>query len=696
MAEPTNHLHGRLGVFCGGDWVPMAEASGPAWGADIEDMVGTCSESKRCQDLPPNEYDVVVVGAGCVGSSVARELAKYRLKVLVLEKADDVTQGATKGNSGIVHAGYDDEPGSVRAKFCPAGNRMFPALDKDLKFGFQRNGSLVVARSPQDEDTLRELLQRGETNGVQGLKIIDRAELRRVEPNISPDATAALFAPSAGVVIPFEFTIALAENAASNGVEFRCRRQVTAIAAGTNNSDEKKFVLTCTRWHPSLPPPKSSLKSRGAVAFGLGAVMAAGVAAGVAALDGGGGSGLVWRLAPVALAMLVLLAGLLAWGLKTSRGGGGLQDLAEEEEVVTAKFVVNAAGLFSDKIANMVGDSSFTIKPRIGEYLLMKRPAITAKEEPPLCRHIAFPCPGPMGKGILVQPTLWGNLCLGPTAHDFEDKERRTAVFDEEARGESKSDIMAFILAKCRELVPSFNEADIIHSFAGVRAKNSTGDWVVRPSAREAQFVHCAGVDSPGLAGSPAVALEVVRLLGAAGLELSPNPHFNPKRRPYIVPKGNWKRCLRGDSSGKEVTIKKDFPEDPSRNVVCRCELVTEEEVVDAVRRGKSSSLKVETTQQVRKRTRAGMGWCQGQYCQPKVASLIARELGLGSAAEAAAAKGSTGVSSSTTALPPTRGGGCNQSGGMQGPRVSYGGVEVRDWPESSLLESQHQHADNK
>lgn len=338
-------------------------------------------------------------------------------------------------------------------------------------------------------------------------------------------------------------------------------------------------------------------------------------------------------------------------GLEAGRDG------RREREEVRCRFVVNAAGLFSDKVAAMVGDTSFGIKPRIGEYLLLKRPPVTAKEEPPLCRHIVFPCPGKMGKGVLVQPTLWGNLCLGPTAHDFANADWRSANYDEAQRRASKASIVGLLLAKCRELLPCVPPAsEAIHSFAGVRAKNSTGDWVVRPSANEPQLIHAAGIDSPGLAGSPAVALEVVRLLGAAGLELTPNPHFVPKRRPYIVPKGNWKR-MDPAGNGKEVTLKKKLAlPDPARHVVCRCELVTEAEVLDAIQRGRTSCLKVENTQQVRKRTRAGMGWCQGEYCEPKVRALLAAER------DKAAA--------------------------------SSGAMEGRPWPASSLLESQHQYAD--
>lgn len=632
MSEITSHLHGRLGVFCGGEWIPMKEAP-ERWNHDIEEVVGTCSDAERCKKLPKDEHDVIVIGAGCVGSSVARELSKSCLKVLVVEKADDVTQGATKGNSGIVHAGYDDSPGSVRAKYCPVGNRMFPDLDKDLKFGFQKNGSLVVARGEHEHPILDELLSKGKTNGVKGLKILNQEELRQVEPNINPDATAALYAPSAGIVIPFEFTIALAENAANNGVEFRCQCEVTSI-----QKEEDHFAVSTRSSRKEKSSSSSMMGLLSLVALMLAVLL--GALHQTPNLPDNMKLGIIGTFLFLVAMMLVLL-----------QDNSSSKASSKEPQVLRTKYVVNAAGLYSDKIAAMIGDNSFHIKPRIGEYLLMKRPNITNKEEPPLCRHVVFPCPGKMGKGILAQPTLWGNLCLGPTAHDFKNKENRSPNFNAEERGESKSNIISHLLSKCRELIPSIEDDGIIHSFAGVRAKSSRGDWIVEPSSIDPCFVHAAGIDSPGLAGSPAIAMEVVRLLGEAGLTLIKNPHFNPKRKPYVKPKGNWKMI---DDNGKEVTIKKEHP-DPKLNVICRCELVTESEVVDAIQRGKKSSIKVENTQQVRKRTRAGMGWCQGQYCQPKVQELIARELG-----------------------------------------VKTSDIGVRAWPESSLLESQHQYADNK
>jgi len=275
-------------------------------------------------------------------------------------------------------------------------------------------------------------------------------------------------------------------------------------------------------------------------------------------------------------------------------------------ETVRARYVVNCGGLGSDKVAAMVGDSSFYIKPRIGEYLLMH------KNQGHNANHILFPAPGKMGKGVLVQKTLWGNLILGPTAVDVKDPE---------SAKRNPSDAIHTILSKCRELVPTFDAGEVIHSFAGARAKSSRGDWIIEECPTAQGFIHAAGIDSPGLAGSPAIAQEVVRLLSENGLQMPVDPSYNPQRRPNIVPKKDWKIFR----NGKMETIKlnaKNKPMDPALHVVCRCEKVTEAEIVDSLGR----SLEVDSTQGVRKRTRAGMGHCQGEYCESRVKAIIARE----------------------------------------------------------------------
>ena len=221
--------HGVKGIYHGGEWLPIEECAqhvSQLKGAEeCNKNCSTCprSRSRRSAAKRDGSYDVVVIGAGCIGSAIARELSKTTCSVLLLESADDVTQGATKGNSGIVHAGFDDKPGTTRAKFCWPGNQMFPKLDEELHFGYQKNGSLVLARGSEEEKVLEELMERGRKNGVKRLKILKRDEVLAVEPHVAPDVTAALLSPDAGNLIPYEYAIALAENAVDNGVELRIR-----------------------------------------------------------------------------------------------------------------------------------------------------------------------------------------------------------------------------------------------------------------------------------------------------------------------------------------------------------------------------------------------------------------------------------------------------------------------------------------
>ncbi len=594
-AAYARRVHGDGGVYYKGSWVPLKDL-GAAWCPPDTVWSGSTRQAPRPAVSTGFDADVVIVGAGCVGAAVARALSKLAVGVVLVEASDDVTQGATKGNSGIVHAGFDDAPGSVRAAHCARGNAAFTALDAELRFGLQRNGSLVVARGAEDEATLRALLARGAENGVPGLRIVGEAELRAIEPGVARDATAALLAPTAATLTPYEYTIALAENAVDNGVALRTRTRVVALAplagGGFDVGLEEEL------------PPSGGGGSGGGSSVGAAAAVAAAAAAAVVALrDAAPGAAMA-----AAAVLLVALCALLLL-MRGHGGGGGGGGGARRASSLRARYVVNAAGCASDAVARLVGDDSFYIKPRLGEYLLLRKEAGAA------ARHILFPAPGKMGKGVLVQTTLWGNLILGPTAAD---------VADPATAARSAADIVAAILTKCRELVPSFDAAQVIHSFAGARAKSSTGDWVLRASAVAPDLIHAAGIDSPGLAGSPSVADEVVRLLVAAGLPTPPNAAFNPHRKPIIVPKVHGAKPLAAVVAGAPpvpITVDGDTP---ATNVVCRCERVTEAELVDALRR----SLPAASTQAMRKRTRAGMGYCQGEFCEPRVAALIARETG--------------------------------------------------------------------
>eukprot|EP01063_Lacrimia_lanifica_P020350 TRINITY_DN27682_c0_g1_i1.p1 TRINITY_DN27682_c0_g1~~TRINITY_DN27682_c0_g1_i1.p1 ORF type:complete len:693 (+),score=203.56 TRINITY_DN27682_c0_g1_i1:46-2124(+) len=629
MAVPvdgvTRPTHGTRGLWVGGGWHDLE---------DCAKVYATCSSGRKAGKACPRSrtrhsaahadgsYDVVIVGGGCIGAAVARELSKTTAKVLLIDSADDVSQGATKGNSGIVHAGYDDRPGSVRAQHCWPGNQMFEALDKELHFGYDKNGSLVIAKGAEDEATLENLMERGQKNGVKNLRILTKEEVFAMEPNLHPDTTAALYAPDAGTVVPYEFAIALAENAADNGVEIRVRR----VLKGMAKRGDAGFDLTVSHWEPGsyspalaasrwVPPVVCALVAAGLLAyaflsdFALPAESAALPLALAAAWE-------YWcRQAPKTSAGVAPGVNVAGWMAAMVQGGSGSAAGVQGREVATetirTRYVVNCAGSGADKVAQMVGDASFNITPRLGEYLLQH------KSEGKKVARTIFPAPHPVkGKGVLVQGTLWGNLILGPTARDLHDPQ---TVKD------TPSEINRYIIDKCRDLVPSIDPAKTIHAFCGARAKSDRGDWIIEPSAAEPRMILVAGIDSPGLAGSPSIAVRVVELLREQGLKCAADPGFNPTRLPIVRPKDGYtglKFSKRGEAA----------PKDPRANVVCKCELVTEAEVVDALQR----SLPIDSTQAIRKRTRAGMGHCQGDACnydcEARVAEIIARETGVPSA----------------------------------------------------------------
>lgn len=656
-AASAPHQHGVKGVYYGGHWLDLEDCHGTFTG--VEDKCSGCSKNKNGNEQPcprsrsanrasPNntDYDICIVGAGCIGAAIARELSRYKLSVVWLEAADDVSQGATKGNSGIVHAGYDDTPGSNRAKYCWKGNQMFPQLDKELRFGYQLNGSMVLATKEEDRVELQELLERGKTNGVERLKILERGEIRQMEPYVNENVIAALYSPDAGNVIPYEYTIALAENAVDNCVELRIRRQVTSI--DTNTSDGY-MELKVNHWEPKPYVDSLDRSQRldltkvgtlggilSVIAFSSGQVsmnylpIAIGVTLGMflyQIIFGG-----LQGSRPAHVKKSTPLKDLVAKAAGSIMGTGGIPVDVEDmkiggsgspkivhgvtvgEETIRAKYVLNCAGSASDQIANMIGDTSFTIKPRLGDYLLLNR------NQGHLAKHTLFPCPDPvLGKGVLVQTTLWANLILGPTARDMHKPE---------ARDMTTADIQHYILSKCRELVPSFDPSETIHAFCGARAKSDRGDWIIENSAVDGRMIHVAGIDSPGLAGSPAIALEVVRLLEESGCVLKKNPNFNPQRAPIITPKPAGMRGLKLGPVGKNDSDGVN-EEQMAQNVICKCEKVTEAEVVRAIRR----SLPIDSTQAIRKRTRAGMGHCQGDpdnyNCEARVKAIIARETGM-------------------------------------------------------------------
>ena len=452
--------------------------------------------------------DVAVIGAGVVGGMVARELSRYDLSVTLIDAASDVALGATRANSAIVHAGFDAKEGSLKALLNVRGSKMMAQVCKELGVKYKNNGSLVVGFNDEDKETLLSLKERGEKNGVEGLAVLSRDEVLKLEKNIGDGVTCALHAPTGAIVCPYELCIAAVGNAMDNGAALMLDFKVSGIE---NKGDFYEI---------------------------------------------------------------------------TSNDG----------KSVSARYVINCAGVYSDEIAALVGDTSFGVRPRRGEYMLLD------KDCGSLVTHTIFRCPSKMGKGILVSPTVDGNLLLGPTAEDIDDKTDLSTT----AAG------LSSVRARATEQVSGVNLGKVITSFTGLRSVGSTGDFII--NSPEERFVNCAGIESPGLSSAPAIAKYVADMLAELGLALNEKADFNPIRRP-----AHYFKELSIDEKNEII---KNNPE--YAHVICRCETVTEGEILEAIR----TNPKPRDLDGVKRRTRASMGRCQGGFCTPYIVEMLAREMG--------------------------------------------------------------------
>lgn len=459
--------------------------------------------------MEERNYDVAVIGAGVSGCAVARELSAYDLSICVLEKEEDVCSGTSKANSAIVHAGFDAEPGSWKARFNLEGSRRMEQLSKELDFEFIRNGSLVLCFLEEDMPALWALYEKGQKNGVEGLRILTGEEARAMEPNLSLEVKGALYAPSGGIVCPFGLTIALAENACDNGAVFMRNTQVRSI-----ERKKEGYVLS------------------------------------------------------------------------TSQGK------------VTARYVVNAAGVYADVFHNMVSARKIHITPRKGEYCLMDREAGS---------HVSrtiFQLPGKMGKGVLVTPTVHGNLLAGPTAEDIEDKEGVNTT----AGG------LAQVMEKASLSVRNMPFRQVITSFGGLRAHEDGDDFVIGEAEDAPGFFDAAGIESPGLSSAPAIGLylaEQIARKAGAGKKADWKGTRRGILRPKTMPREERARLIRSNPAYGAM--------------VCRCEEVSEGEIVDAINR----TLGARSLDGIKRRVRQGMGRCQAGFCTPRTMEILARELGI-------------------------------------------------------------------
>jgi len=454
-------------------------------------------------------YDIAVIGAGIIGTAVARELSRYSLRIALIEKDNAVANGTTKANSGIIHAGFDARPGSNKAKYNALGNPMFDKLCQELAVPFRRIGSLVIALESQDMEKVEKLYNRGLANGIPEMRILNGSQVRKMEPNLNKEVIGALHAPTAGIIDPWDLAIALAENAVENGVELLLNHRVAAIKKSTDGFN-----------------------------------------------------------------------------------------ISASASCIETRYVINCAGLYADQVNNMAAAPYFKITPRRGQYFVLD------KNTGSLVNSVVFQCPGKMGKGVLLTSSIHGNLLVGPDSEVLDDKENV----------ETTADRLLFVKESAAKTATGIPFNTMIKTFAGLRASPNTGDFIIEESKEAAGFINVAGIESPGLTAAPAIAEEVVRLLKATAGELKKRADFNPLRRKVI-------RFIELKDHEKTELVRKN----PAYGrVICRCENVTEGEVIDAISRKAGAT----TVNGIKRRVRPGMGRCQGGFCAPKVMEILARELG--------------------------------------------------------------------
>ena len=455
-------------------------------------------------------FDILIAGAGVTGGMIARELSRYQLTVCLLDKANDVATGATKANSGIVHGGYDPEPGTLKAQLNASGVELLFEAAKQLNVPHKRNGSMVCAFAQEENHIIDRLYERGQINGIPGLEILTGDQARELEPELSDKVTKALLVTNSGIVCPYELTIAAVGNAMDNGVELKRNFAISDIAK-----------------------------------IGEGFV--------VSAADG---------------------------------------------RKVQGKYLINCAGSFADDLAAMVGDKFYQIIPRAGEYMLLD------KAEGVRVSRTIFQTPGKEGKGILVTPTNHGNLLTGPTATEVEHGEST----------ETTGAQLAYVQRMGAKSVPGVNFRQVITSFTGVRASVAGGDFIIKMSDKVDGFVHVAGIDSPGLTCCVSIAKYVLDILKDAGVQLAEKENWNGTRE-------DMHAFAKMSIEEKNEVIKNN----PSYGkIICRCETVTEGEIIAAITKN-PVALDIDG---VKRRTRSGMGRCQGGFCSSYVMKLIAQHTG--------------------------------------------------------------------
>ena len=452
-------------------------------------------------------YDVIIVGGGVIGCAIARELSKYKLRTVLLEKNNDVCNETSAANSAIVHSGYDPLPNSLKAQMNVLGNSMYPQMCKELDVPFIQNGSLTIATTDDEMNTLLSLQKRANENKVE-TKILSSEEVLKLEPQLNKDIKGALFAPTCGIVNPFELTVALMENAMDNGVELLLNHEVNNIKINENS----------------------------------------------------------------------------------------VSVFCKNDKELECKVLINAAGLFADDINAFVDKDSFTITPRKGQYFVLDHFDLN------FVKHTLFMVPSDKGKGVLVTPTTSGNYLIGPSSDFVDDKQDLSTT----------KDILDSVRSQASRIIENIPYANLIRQYSGLRAVSSTGDFIIEHSKVSKNLINVAGIQSPGLASCPAIALKAVELLKEC-MPLNANEEFNPIRRKVYRLKE-----MSLEDKNKLISENPQFG-----HIVCRCEKISEGEIVDCIHRNCGAT----TVKGVKKRCRPGFGKCQGAMCEASVIKILAREL---------------------------------------------------------------------
>lgn len=452
--------------------------------------------------------DVLIIGAGAVGCALARELTKYQVNVLVVDKNEDVGGTASKSNSAIIHTGYDASPGTLESQMVVTANPMYDKLTEDLNVEFRRCGAILPAMTQEQFEQLPALKEKALKNHVYDVEYLSAERLLEMEPNLNPEVLAGLYIPRESIIDPFDLVIAYAENAQDNGASFLLNTKVIDMV--TENNKITKVITT--------------------------------------------------------------------------------------GEEIEANYVVNAAALYCDEIAAMVGKTDYKLNPRRGEfYILDKRTEVQVN-------HIILPIPTKLTKGKLLAPTVHGNILCGPTADDLSDK------VDSATTAEG----LASIEKDVRRLVPNIRIKDTIKQYSGLRPNCTPAGYHIETYPDVQNYVNIAGVRSTGLTASLSLSLYLTEKLKEIGMKAEFNPHFNPKRKGFV-------HYNHASNEEKDRLIK----ENPLfGHVICRCETVTEGEIVEAIHR----PIPARSLDAIKRRLRPGTGRCQGGFCGPRIIDILARE----------------------------------------------------------------------